>query len=144
MLVDALLYRVCIVTPEAKLKQHLRAGFEGAFAEVPSVYAPLAASVFQKEGLPDICAMFERATLWVEAKANGNPLRPSQRILLPKMAEAGQAHVRVIECPDMDLHHSKRVLEVSVCNPTSREFELAYVVDWHVAKTRAFWRGLIK
>jgi hypothetical protein len=76
--------------PEAKFKAHLKKGFEEFYKDHPSFHFAIVASLMQMAGVPDVyVAAKGQGTVWIEAKANGEKLRKTQQVVIPRMLRAG-------------------------------------------------------
>lgn len=126
--------------PEAKFKAHLKEGFEEFYKDHPSFYLPIVASMMQMSGVPDIMLAAENKSAWVEAKANGGWLRPTQQVVIPRMVAAGLRVV--IVSADMEQDKKDRTISFSDFSGTTLRRDRMFF-RWDALNQHLFWRTVL-
>lgn len=123
--------------PEAKFKKKLKESFEEVFSDCPHFWFPLVASALQMAGVPDLFAAVYGRTVWIEAKVNTGKLRPTQQVVLPRMARAG-ARV-IVAYADMDVEKEKRHIDLTFVDADGHMVECLMVRKWNALNSIEFW-----
>ena len=125
--------------PEAKFKTKLKDGFEKFYNSQPHFYFAIVASMMQMAGVPDIFVAAEGRSAWIEAKVDEGKLRPTQKIVIPRMTGAG-ARVVVLHT-DMKMDKKDRVICLSTWNRTAL-LDHAFF-RWDTLDSHLLWRTVL-
>lgn len=125
--------------PEAKFKAKLKEGFEKFYNSQPHFYFAIVASMMQMAGVPDVFVAAEGRSAWIEAKVDDGKLRPTQKIVIPRMTGAG-ARVVVLHT-DMKADRSDRPVVINTWNGTAL-IPCAFF-RWTDLSSHMFWRTLL-
>lgn len=126
--------------PEAKFKAKMRECFKSFYALQHHFHFAIVANMMQKSGVPDDYFAAENKTAWVEAKANGKWLEPSQQLVIPQMVNAGLRVVIV----DADMTAKEDVRKISFSDfldQTLRRNRLTFL--WRDLSSHLFWRTVL-
>jgi hypothetical protein len=129
--------------PEAKFKTHLRDSFAEVFASNDHFWLPIVAGSLQKPGVPDLFASVRHLSnhnAWIEAKRDGEGLRPSQQLRIPEMAKTG---LRVIIAhTHMKMAEKDRRIDLTYVNIEGRFSKGTTTYPWN-GLGLSFWADVL-
>ena len=125
--------------PEAKFKTKLKEGFEKFYNSQPHFYFAIVASMMQMAGVPDIFVAAEGHSTWIEAKAGEGKLRPTQKVVIPRMQQAG---VRVVIL-NADMAADKKERTVCLSTWTGTVLLDHAFFRWADMSDHLFWRTVL-
>lgn len=125
--------------PEAKFKAKLKEGFEKFYAFQPHFYFAIVASMMQMAGVPDVFVAAEGHSTWIEAKVDDGKLRPTQKIVIPRMCNAG---VRVVVL-HADMRVDKKDRPVVLSTWTGTQILDHSFFRWTDMSDHMFWRTVL-